>query len=128
MRSLSAAEHPVSLELSCGAGPIHALLEPRRPLLLECHLGSFAPFLNITWFQNGAPLSESEAARVLPNSSLLLLPSTGAGQPPGGVEGDYSCLSRSPLGALTSRSVTLQLAGEYPVRKLPSRSLKDGLL
>ncbi|XP_062845876.1 immunoglobulin superfamily DCC subclass member 4 isoform X2 [Trichomycterus rosablanca] len=107
---LTVQDRPESLELSCGAGPIDAVLEPRRPLLLECHLGSFEPFLNITWFRNGAALSEGEAVRVLPNSSLLLLPSTHDGQPPAGVEGDYSCLSGSSFGTLTSRSVTLRLA------------------
>ncbi|XP_053348207.1 immunoglobulin superfamily DCC subclass member 4 isoform X2 [Clarias gariepinus] len=107
---LAVQENPMFVELSCGAGPIHVVLEPPRPLLLDCHLGSAETLLNITWLQDGVVLSESEAVRLLPNSSLLLLPSAQDGKVSAGMEGAYSCLSGSSFGTLTSRSVTLQLA------------------
>ncbi|KAF4090904.1 hypothetical protein AMELA_G00030990 [Ameiurus melas] len=107
---LAVQENPMSVELSCGAGPIHVVLEPSRPLLLDCHLGSAETPLNITWLQDGVVLSESQAVRLLPNSSLLLLPSVHDGKDSTGMEGAYSCLSGSSFGTLTSRSVTLQLA------------------
>ncbi|KAI5626151.1 immunoglobulin superfamily DCC subclass member 4, partial [Silurus asotus] len=103
-------ENLMSVELSCGAGPIHMVLEPPRPLLLDCHLGSTETPLNITWLQDGVVLSASEAVRLLPNSSLLLLPSANDGKVSAGMEGAYSCLSGSSFGTLTSRIVTLQLA------------------
>lgn len=108
----------MSVELSCGAGPIHMVLEPPRPLLLDCHLGSAETPLNITWLQDGAVLSESEAVRLLPNSSLLLLPSVHDRKGSVGMEGAYSCLSGSSFGTLTSRSVTLQLARKHALYSL----------
>ncbi|XP_050970920.1 immunoglobulin superfamily DCC subclass member 4 [Labeo rohita] len=107
---LSVQEKPVSVELSCGAGPVHVVLEPDHPLLLECHLGASEPPLNVTWLRDGAVLSESQTIRPLPNGSLLILPSSTDGQAPAGVEGGYSCLSTSSTGALTSRALTLHLA------------------
>ncbi|XP_047677659.1 immunoglobulin superfamily DCC subclass member 4-like isoform X2 [Tachysurus fulvidraco] len=109
-------ENPMSVELSCGAGPIHVVLELSHPLLLDCHLGSSEPPLNITWLQDGVVLSESEAIRLLPNGSLLLLPSVHDDKASAGMEGAYSCLSGSSLGTLTSRSVTLQIASKYALR------------
>ncbi|XP_016408417.1 immunoglobulin superfamily DCC subclass member 4-like, partial [Sinocyclocheilus rhinocerous] len=107
---LSVQEKPVSVELSCGAGPVHVVLEPDHPLLLECHLGASEPPLNVTWLRDGAVLSESQTIRPLPNRSLLISPSSTDGQAPAGVEGGYSCLSTSSTGALTSRALTLHLA------------------
>lgn len=103
----------MSVELSCGAGPIHVVLEPPRPLLLDCHLGSAETPLNVTWLQDGAVLSQSETVRLLPNGSLLLLPSLRDEKASAGMEGEYSCLSGSSFGTLTSRSVTLQHASKY---------------
>ena len=103
----------MSVELSCGAGPVLVVLEPGQPLLLDCHLGaSDAPF-NVTWLQHGRPLPEGDSRRSLANGSLLLLPASADGRAPQGVEGGYSCVSSSALGALTSRTVTLLLASEY---------------
>ncbi|RXN08304.1 immunoglobulin superfamily DCC subclass member 4-like protein [Labeo rohita] len=96
--------------MSCGAGPVHVVLEPDHPLLLECHLGASEPPLNVTWLRDGAVLSESQTIRPLPNGSLLILPSSTDGLAPAGVEGGYSCLSTSSTGALTSRALTLHLA------------------
>lgn len=101
------------MELSCGAGPVHVVLEPDHPLLLDCHLGASEPPLNVTWLRDGAVLSESQTIRPLPNGSLLISPSSTDGQIPAGVEGGYSCLSTSSTGALTSRALTLHLASEY---------------
>lgn len=105
-------EKPVTVELSCGAGPSHVVLEPGLPLLLDCNLGaSDAPF-NVTWFQDGQPLplEGSESLQFLANGSLLLLPTSKDGYPPQGVDGGYSCVSASALGALTSRTVNVLLA------------------
>ncbi|XP_077084778.1 immunoglobulin superfamily DCC subclass member 4 [Siphateles boraxobius] len=107
---LSVQEKPVSVELSCGAGPVHVVLEPDHPLLLDCHLGASEPPLNVTWLRDGAVLTESQTIRPLPNGSLLISPSSTDGQAPVGVEGGYSCLSTSSTGALTSRALTLHLA------------------
>ncbi|KAK3510300.1 hypothetical protein QTP70_034009 [Hemibagrus guttatus] len=109
----------MSVELSCGAGPIHVVLEPPHPLLLDCHLGSAETPLSITWLQDGAVLSQSEAVRLLPNGSLLLLPSLRDEKSSAGMEGAYSCLSGSSFGTLTSRSVTLQLARLSPFLRDP---------
>ncbi|KAI4889686.1 hypothetical protein NFI96_005866 [Prochilodus magdalenae] len=102
-------ENPVSVELSCGVGPVRVILEPPDPVLLDCHLGAAEAPLNITWLRDGAVLSESEAIQLLHNGSLLVLPSSRE------VEGAYSCLSGSSFGALTSRTVTLQLAMPAPL-------------
>ncbi|XP_052006458.1 immunoglobulin superfamily DCC subclass member 4 isoform X1 [Xyrauchen texanus] len=107
---LSSQEKPLSVELSCGAGPFHVVLEPGNPLLLDCHLGASEPPLNVTWLQDGLVFSESQTIRPLPNGSLLILPSSMDIQASAGVEGGYSCLSTSSTGALTSRAITLHLA------------------
>ncbi|KAK3528289.1 hypothetical protein QTP86_030040 [Hemibagrus guttatus] len=75
--------------------------------------------LSITWLQDGAVLSQSEAVRLLPNGSLLLLPSLRDEKSSAGMEGAYSCLSGSSFGTLTSRSVTLQLARLSPFLRDP---------
>ncbi|XP_058237476.1 immunoglobulin superfamily DCC subclass member 4 isoform X4 [Hemibagrus wyckioides] len=116
---LTVQENPMSVELSCGAGPIHVVLEPPRPLLLDCHLGSAETPLNVTWLQDGAVLSQSETVRLLPNGSLLLLPSLRDEKASAGMEGAYSCLSGSSFGTLTSRSVTLQHARLSPFLRDP---------
>lgn len=107
---LSVQEKPLSVELSCGAGPVHVVLEPNHPLLLDCHLGANDPPLNVTWLRDGVVLTEGQCIRPLPNGSLLILPSTTDGQAPVGVEGGYSCLSTSSTGALTSRAISIHLA------------------
>lgn len=115
--SLSHTEKPVSVELSCGAGPSHVVLEPGLPLLLGCNLGASDTPFNVTWLQDGQPLPLEgvDFLQYLANGSLLLLPTTKDGQPPQGLEGGYSCVSASALGALTSRTVNVLLASRYPV-------------
>ncbi|XP_045545050.1 immunoglobulin superfamily DCC subclass member 4 isoform X2 [Salmo salar] len=110
----SVQEKPVTVELSCGAGPVLVVLEPGQPLLLDCHLGA-TPLdtpLNITWLQDGLPVLEGEgdSLRTLANGSLLVLPTSVDGRTPQGVEGGYSCVSAGPFGALTSRTITVYLA------------------
>lgn len=119
---MSPTERPVSLELSCGAGPSHVVLEPDLPLLLECNLGvSDAPF-NVTWLQDGHPLPLGDFLQNLANGSLLLLPTFKDGQPPQGMEGGYSCVSASALGALTSRTINVLLASTCPADTFASHA------
>ncbi|XP_031666147.1 immunoglobulin superfamily DCC subclass member 4 [Oncorhynchus kisutch] len=110
----SVQEKPVTVELSCGAGPVLVVLEPGQPLLLDCHLGAtpLATPLNVTWLQDGLPVLEGEgnSLRTLANGSLLVLPTSVDGRTPQGVEGGYSCVSAGPFGALTSRTIAVHLA------------------
>ncbi|XP_027871242.1 immunoglobulin superfamily DCC subclass member 4 isoform X1 [Xiphophorus couchianus] len=105
-------EKPVSVELSCGAGPSHVVLELGVPLLLDCNLGSSDTPFNVTWFKDGQllPQAPGDRLRYLTNGSLLLSPTSADSQPPQNVEGSYSCVSASAIGALTSRTVNVLLA------------------
>lgn len=105
------AEKPVAVELSCGAGPSHVILELGSPLLLDCNLGSSDTPFNVTWFKDGQLLPPAPGDhQYLSNGSLLLLPTSTDSQPPKNVEGSYSCVSASDIGALTSRAVNVLLA------------------
>lgn len=109
------AEKPVSLELSCGAGPIHMVLDPGQFLLLDCHPRAIDTPLNVTWLHDGAPVLDSEAAWTLPNGSLVVHPSSkeaSEGRMFHDVEGGYSCISSSPYGTLASDTITLQLSSK----------------
>ncbi|KAM6942921.1 immunoglobulin superfamily DCC subclass member 4 [Xenentodon cancila] len=118
----SKQEKPVSVELSCGAGPSHVVLEPGSPLLLECNLGASDTPFNVTWFKDGQllPLEGNDYLQYLANRSLLLLPNSTDSQPPQDVEGSYSCVSASALGALTSRTVNVLLASLSRFHQVPS--------
>ncbi|XP_071344958.1 immunoglobulin superfamily DCC subclass member 4 isoform X2 [Trachinotus anak] len=118
----SKQEKPVSVELSCGAGPSHVVLEPGLPLLLDCNLGASDTPFNITWLQDGRtlPLEGNDYLQYLANGSLLLLPTSKDGQPVQDVEGGYSCVSASALGALTSRTVNVLLASLSKFHQEPS--------
>ncbi|XP_051234454.1 immunoglobulin superfamily DCC subclass member 4 isoform X5 [Dicentrarchus labrax] len=118
----SKQEKPVSVELSCGAGPSHVVLEPGLPLLLDCNLGASDTPFNVTWLQDGQPLplDGGDFLQYLANGSLLLLPTSKDGQLPQGVEGGYSCVSASALGALTSRTVNVLLASLSKFHQEPS--------
>lgn len=102
------------MELSCGAGPSHVVLEPGLPLLLDCNLGATDTPFNVTWIKDGQLLPQEGAdyLQYLVNGSLLLLPTSEDGHPPHGVEGSYSCVTASALGALTSRTVNVLLASK----------------
>ncbi|XP_033972670.1 immunoglobulin superfamily DCC subclass member 4 [Trematomus bernacchii] len=119
----SKQEKPFSVELSCGAGPSHVVLEPGSPLLLDCNLGATETPFNVTWFQDGQrlPLGGGGFLQYLANGSLLLLPTSKEGQSPHqGVEGGYSCVTASTLGALTSRTVNVLLASLSKFHQQPS--------
>ncbi|KAF3832375.1 hypothetical protein F7725_026040 [Dissostichus mawsoni] len=119
----SKQEKPFSVELSCGAGPSHVVLEPGSPLLLDCNLGATETPFNVTWFQDGQrlPLEGGGLLQYLANGSLLLLPTSKEGQSPHqGVEGGYSCVTASALGALTSRTVNVLLASLSKFHREPS--------
>lgn len=87
------------------------MLEPGLPLLLDCNLGATEAPFNVTWLQDGQPLplEGGDFVQYLDNGSLLLQPSQD-GKPPLGVEGAYSCVTASALGALTSRTVNVLVA------------------
>ncbi|XP_076011854.1 immunoglobulin superfamily DCC subclass member 4 isoform X2 [Genypterus blacodes] len=105
----SKQEKPVSVELSCGAGPSHVVMEPGSPLLLDCNLGASDTPFNVTWLRDGQPLplDGGDLLQYLPNGSLLLLHASADAQPPRGAEGGYSCVTTSAAGALTSRTVNV---------------------
>ncbi|XP_029000673.1 immunoglobulin superfamily DCC subclass member 4 isoform X2 [Betta splendens] len=115
-------DKPVSVELSCGAGPGHVVLEPGSPLQLDCSLGASEGPLNVTWLQDGRPLPPEGGAHLqrLVNGSLLLLPPPAGQQPPLSVQGGYSCISASAAGALTSRTVNVHLANLSRFHQQPS--------
>ncbi|XP_018602277.2 immunoglobulin superfamily DCC subclass member 4-like [Scleropages formosus] len=105
---------PVSLELSCGVGPLSVVLEPGHPLLLDCHLGATEAPTNVTWMRGETPILDNEAVSALPNGSLLVRPDKVEG-----VEGEYSCVSSGPFGALASRTLSLHLARPPRVTEHP---------
>ncbi|XP_029986812.1 immunoglobulin superfamily DCC subclass member 4 [Sphaeramia orbicularis] len=117
----SKQEKPVSVELSCGAGPSHVVLEPGLPLLLDCNLGASETPFNVTWLQDGQPLplEGGDFLQYLANGSLLL-PASKDGQHPQSMEGGYSCVTASALGALTSRTVNVLLASLSQFHQEPS--------
>ncbi|XP_019935247.2 immunoglobulin superfamily DCC subclass member 4 [Paralichthys olivaceus] len=124
----STQEKPVSVELSCGAGPSHVVLEPGLPLLLDCNLGASDTPFNVTWLQDGQTLPpEGDHLQYLGNGSLLLLPTSKDGQPAQRLEGGFSCVSASAAGALTSRTVNVLLAGLSKFHQEPSpQTVPDG--
>ncbi|XP_051918794.1 immunoglobulin superfamily DCC subclass member 4 isoform X1 [Hippocampus zosterae] len=118
----SKQDKPVSVELSCGAGPSHVVLEPGSPLKLDCNLGASDTPLNITWLHEGQPLPPegSDEQRYLADRSLFLLLSSKDGASPQALEGGYSCVSANAHGALTSRTVNVLLASMSSFRQEPS--------
>ncbi|KAL4660670.1 immunoglobulin superfamily DCC subclass member 4-like [Arapaima gigas] len=94
-----------SLELSCGVGPLNVVLEPGQPLLLDCHLGATDGPTNITWMRGGTALVDGDGVSLLPNGSLFVQPDMTED-----MEGEYSCVSAGPFGALVSRTLSLHLA------------------
>ena len=91
------------------------------PLLLDCNLGASDTPFNVTWHHDGQPLplEGADFLQYLANGSLLLLPTSEDGQFPQGMEGGYSCVSASALGALTSRTVNVLLASRCPLMLVP---------
>ncbi|NXU84234.1 IGDC4 protein, partial [Xiphorhynchus elegans] len=103
-----------SLELSCSAGPAKVILEPNQVLVLDCNLTPAEQVINITWKKNGFPLVEQEHLHVLPNGSLFISSQTVAkdSRYPErvGAEGNYSCVSHSSLGTVTSQTAAVRFS------------------
>ncbi|XP_064421809.1 immunoglobulin superfamily DCC subclass member 4 [Latimeria chalumnae] len=101
-----------SLELSCGAGPVQAVLEPNQVLVLDCNLATVDQPVNVTWAKDGTLLVDQEHLYVLPNGSLYISQAPkDSGQNERTVsEGSYSCISQDSFGAVTSRTVVVRLS------------------
>uniref|UniRef100_A0A3Q3JDJ0 Ig-like domain-containing protein n=1 Tax=Monopterus albus TaxID=43700 RepID=A0A3Q3JDJ0_MONAL len=92
------------------------------PLLLDCNLGTSDTPFNVTWFQDGQPLplEGHDYLQYLASGSLLLQATSKDEHPPQDLEGGYSCVSASALGALTSRTVNVLLASMSKFHQEPS--------
>ncbi|XP_064312151.1 immunoglobulin superfamily DCC subclass member 4 isoform X2 [Phalacrocorax carbo] len=103
-----------SLELSCSAGPAKVILEPKQVVVLDCNLAPVEQVINITWKKNGFPLVEQEHLHVLPNGSLFISSQAVAKDSKyperAGAEGNYSCVSHSSLGAVTSQTAAVRFS------------------
>ncbi|KAM6060293.1 immunoglobulin superfamily DCC subclass member 4 isoform 4-T4 [Theristicus caerulescens] len=103
-----------SLELSCSAGPAKVILEPNQVVVLDCNLAPVEQVINITWKKNGFPLVEQEHLHVLPNGSLFISSQAVAKDSKyperAGAEGNYSCVSHSSLGAVTSQTAAVRFS------------------
>ncbi|XP_074956833.1 immunoglobulin superfamily DCC subclass member 4 isoform X2 [Phalacrocorax aristotelis] len=103
-----------SLELSCSAGPAKVILEPKQVVVLDCNLAPVEQAINITWKKNGFPLVEQEHLHVLPNGSLFISSQAVAKDSKyperAGAEGNYSCVSHSSLGAVTSQTAAVRFS------------------
>uniref|UniRef100_A0A8C3JKC8 Immunoglobulin superfamily DCC subclass member 4 n=1 Tax=Calidris pygmaea TaxID=425635 RepID=A0A8C3JKC8_9CHAR len=103
-----------SLELSCSAGPAKVILEPNQAVVLDCNLAPVEQVINITWKKNGFPLVEQEHLHVLPNGSLFISAQAVAKDSKypekAGAEGNYSCVSHSSLGAVTSQTAAVRFS------------------
>uniref|UniRef100_A0A663MXA1 Immunoglobulin superfamily DCC subclass member 4 n=1 Tax=Athene cunicularia TaxID=194338 RepID=A0A663MXA1_ATHCN len=103
-----------SLELSCSAGPAKVILEPNQVVILDCNLSPVEQVINITWKKNGFPLVEQEHLHVLPNGSLFISSQAVAKDSKyperADAEGNYSCVSHSSLGAITSQTAAVRFS------------------
>ncbi|XP_023789570.1 immunoglobulin superfamily DCC subclass member 4 isoform X2 [Cyanistes caeruleus] len=103
-----------SLELSCSAGPAKVILEPNQVVILDCNLTPVEQVINITWKKNGFPLVEQEHLHVLPNGSLFISSQAGAKDSKyperAGAEGNYSCVSHTSLGTVTSQTAAVRFS------------------
>ncbi|KAL4631144.1 immunoglobulin superfamily DCC subclass member 4-like [Arapaima gigas] len=97
--------NPLTVSETKGVGPLNMVLEPGQPLLLACHLDATDGSTNITWMRSGTALVDGDSVSLLPNGSLLLQPDMTED-----MEGEYSCVSASPFGALVSHTFSLHLA------------------
>ncbi|XP_063201452.1 immunoglobulin superfamily DCC subclass member 4-like [Chroicocephalus ridibundus] len=103
-----------SLELSCSAGPAKVILEPNQGVVLDCNLAPAEQVINITWKKNGFPLVEQEHLHMLPNGSLFIssqaVVKDSKYPEKAGAEGNYSCVSHSSLGAVTSQTAAVRFS------------------
>ncbi|XP_004687571.2 PREDICTED: immunoglobulin superfamily DCC subclass member 4 [Condylura cristata] len=109
----------VTVELSCGAGPLRVILGPGQMAVLDCSLGAATagPPTSVTWSKDGGALPEHDHLRLLPNGSLWLSPPPAPNSSDKAVsraaeviEGNYSCLAHGPLGVVASQVAMLKLA------------------
>lgn len=105
-----------SLELSCSAGPAKVILEPNQDVVLDCNLALGEQVINITWKKNGLPLVEQEHLHLLPNGSLFIssqaVAKDSAYPERADAEGNYSCVSHSSLGAVTSQTAAVRFSSK----------------
>lgn len=105
-----------SLELSCSAGPAKVILEPNQVVVLDCNLAPAEQVINVTWKKNGFPLVEQEHLHILPNGSLFISSQAVAKDSiypeRDGAEGNYSCVSHSSLGAVTSQTAAVRFSSK----------------
>lgn len=115
--SPSRQDKPFSLELSCGAGPSHVVLERGVPVLLDCSLGFSDSPVNVTWLRDGQalPPDGADLLQVLPNGSLLVLPEALTD-----AQGAYSCVTANANGALISRTINVLSASLSHFRQEPT--------
>ncbi|NWY01492.1 IGDC4 protein, partial [Nothoprocta ornata] len=103
-----------SLELGCSAGPAKVILEPNQAVVLDCNVAPVEQVINITWKRNGFPLVDQENLHVLPNGSLFISSQAVAKDSKyperASAEGNYSCVSHSSLGAVTSQTATVRFS------------------
>uniref|UniRef100_A0A8C3V1F9 IGDC4 protein n=1 Tax=Catharus ustulatus TaxID=91951 RepID=A0A8C3V1F9_CATUS len=100
--------------LSCSAGPAKVILEPNQVVILDCNLTPVEQVINITWKKNGFPLVEQEHLHVLPNGSLFISSQAVAKDSKyperAGAEGNYSCVSHTSLGTVTSQTAAVRFS------------------
>ncbi|KAI1235249.1 hypothetical protein IHE44_0002889 [Lamprotornis superbus] len=105
-----------SLDLSCSAGPAKVILEPNQVVILDCNLTPVEQVINITWKKNGFPLVEQEHLHVLPNGSLFISSQAVAKDSKyperAGAEGNYSCVSHTSLGTVTSQTAAVRFSSK----------------
>nr|XP_045016545.1 immunoglobulin superfamily DCC subclass member 4 [Jaculus jaculus] len=108
-----------TVELSCDAGPLRAILSPEQAIALDCSLGPSAAGLptTVTWSKDGDTVLEHKHLRLLPNGSLWLSwpPATEDSDVNdlvdlGVIEGNYTCLAHGPLGVVASQAAVVKLA------------------
>uniref|UniRef100_A0A8C5X9J3 Immunoglobulin superfamily DCC subclass member 4 n=1 Tax=Malurus cyaneus samueli TaxID=2593467 RepID=A0A8C5X9J3_9PASS len=90
------------------------VLEPNQVVILDCNLTPAEQVINITWKKNGFPLVEQEHLHVLPNGSLFISSQAVAKDSKyperADAEGNYSCVSHSSLGTVTSQTAAVRFS------------------
>lgn len=86
-------------------------------VILDCNLTPVEQVINITWKKNGFPLVEQEHLHVLPNGSLFISSQAVVKDSKyperAGAEGNYSCVSHSSLGTVTSQTAAVRFSSKY---------------
>ncbi|XP_078540203.1 immunoglobulin superfamily DCC subclass member 4 [Lissotriton helveticus] len=108
---LTGSSEPVGV--GCGVGPVQVILEPGRPLVLDCQLGPVDQPANISWWKDGQQIPEQTYVQTLPNGSLSISQAPhdlGQAEPSDSSEGSYSCVRQSTVGTVISRGVLVRLS------------------